>query len=217
MCLVDIDGQALKRGTTFQKVHDSPRVRQVESVDLTGLADRLLTWQNIKPTDPEVIECTRLAEVPPAALASRIGGPFDVVLSPCVLSQLLTPLRDTLGEEHRGFIPLLNAIRARHFRLMLDLLSPGGRGVFASDLFSSATVNDLARVPTEKLPDLMRQRVAAGRIFSGLDPASIAGVLTRDGMIAPRIRQYHLIRPWLWHLGLSKTYLVHAITFTSKA
>jgi hypothetical protein len=100
---------------------------------------------------------------------------------------------------------------------MLDLLAPGGRAVFACDLFSSATVKDLARAPREELPGLLRKRVAAGRHFSGLDPASIQAVLTRDRLIAPQVATVRHAAPWLWHLALSKTYLVYALTFNKTS
>jgi hypothetical protein len=141
------------------------------------------------------------------------GSPFDAVLSPCVLSQLLTPLRDTIGEAHPGFPPLFAAMRARHFRLMLDLLAPGGRGVFACDLFSSVVLPDLARATKDQLPNLMRKMIARERVFSGLDPTSIAAVLMRDPLLCPLTAKVQPVAPWLWHLGLSKTYLVYAVTF----
>src|SRR5262245_52552720 len=43
--LVDIDGDALARGTQFQKVDGSEKIRLHGSIDLTGLANRLGTWK----------------------------------------------------------------------------------------------------------------------------------------------------------------------------
>ncbi|HWE02194.1 MAG TPA: hypothetical protein VG326_07250 [Tepidisphaeraceae bacterium] len=211
--LVDIDGGALTRGARFQKVENSPRLRLAGSIDLTGLADRLGAWSKKFSDAEEVDACIHLAAQPTEKLAAELGGPFDVVLSPCVLSQLLTPLRDTIKEAHRGFSPLLAAMRARHLRSMTDLLRAGGRGVFACDLFSSKILPDLARVPADQLPALMAKMIAGRKFFSGLDPASVAGALKCDSSIAPLIGKIRTATPWLWHMGLSKTYLVYAVSF----
>jgi hypothetical protein len=222
--LVDIDGDALARAVKFQKVAESPKIKLRAPVDLTGLADRLGTWRKTPPADDDVKACTRLAadaEIKlPETEANAPGGPaepgarssskqFDVVLSPCVLSQLITPLRDSVGENHRGFMPLLAAIRTRHLRLMLDLLSPGGRAIFACDLLSSGTYPDLARVTKDRVADLMGTMLSRGKCFSGLNPAAMADTLRRDR----RAMDVRRAEPWVWHLGLSKSYLVYAITF----
>lgn len=230
--LVDIDATALEHAVEFQKVHDSPRVHLHGGVDLTGLAGRMSGWIKTPPSSDEVQQCTaaafpvRLTGQSPSGLAAEpkaisplaqsLSGPFDVVLSPCVLSQLITPARDSIGESHPGFDSLLAALRAAHVSLMLDLLAPKGKGVLACDLFSSATVDDLARVPKEQARDLMRKMLSAGKYFSGLDPGSIGHVLKADRAIAPRIESIEPAPPWVWHLGLSKSYLVYAILIRRK-
>lgn len=214
--LVDIDPVALARGAKFQKVNESEKLRLHASIDLTGLADRLGKWKKTLPTADEVQACLRLAATPPTKVLEELCGPFDVVLSPCVLSQMLMPLHDTIGGAHPGFAPMLAAMRATHFRLMLDLLSPGGRGVFACDLLSSVALPDLAQVPKEQLPGVMQKMLASGKCFSGLEPAAIISFLTRDPIVSPQVGQVQTARPWLWHLGLSKTYAVYTVTFHKK-
>ena len=211
--LVDIDGHALERGATFQRVHDLSAIRRLGSIDLTGLAGRLGPWAEKRPTADEVRACTKLAATPADATAAELGGPFDAVVSPCVLSQLLTPLRDFLGQADPGFEPLLSAMRARHFALMAALLRPGGRGIFACDLFSSAVQPNLSRIPKVDLPDLMRQMVRDEKYFSHLDPASIARALKTSRPASGQFANVQCVAPWLWHLGIAKTYLVYGMTF----
>jgi hypothetical protein len=210
--LVDIDPDALARAAKFQKVQASAKIQLRGGIDLTGLSDRLGAWAKNPPEHSEIQTALQLAAQSPAKLAAELNGPFDVVLSPCVLSQLLTPLRDTVGEAHKGFLPMLSAIRARHFRLMLELLAPSGRGVFACDLFSNATFTDLARISHDQLPSLMRTMLNDRKFYTGLDPASMTAVLTRDPAVSAT-DDIRLTHPWLWHLGLSKCYLVYGITF----
>lgn len=211
--LVDIDGAALVHAARRQRVEGSPRLRLHGGVDLTGVADVLGGWVKNTPAPQEVEACARRAAGPPGEWTAALGGPFDAVLSPCVLSQLLTPARDTIREEHPGFPALLAAIRRRHLCTMADLLAPGGVGVFATDLFSSSRLPDLAKVAKPQLPGLMRTFVSDGKYFGGLDPAAIAGVLKQDPAVAPRVTDLKAVPPWLWHLGLNKAYLVYAICF----
>lgn len=210
--LVDIDARALSRGAALQKVDAAANLHRHAPIDLTGIADAMSLWPVQQPDSLAVKQCLHRLGQPPTDLVAALGGAFDVVLSPCVLSQLLTPLRDHLGEEHPGFVPLLGAIRARHLRLMVDLLSPGGAGVLATDLLSSATLPELPHIAAEKLGDVLRQRVREGRVFSGLDPDAIVTVLRN----ARRVEAILVAPAWLWHLSLAKTYLVHAVTFGRK-
>ncbi|MDB5356924.1 MAG: hypothetical protein JWN24_3377 [Phycisphaerales bacterium] len=214
--LVDIDGDALEAAAKRQEVEGSSNVQLHGGVDLTGVADLLGTWAQRPPTVEAVETCTRRAAGPPAEWAAEFGGAFDAVLSPCVLSQLITPVRDSIGEAHPGFAALLAAIRSRHLLTMVDLLAPGGRGVFVTDLLSSARYADLAKVAKEQLPGLMRTFVGDGKYFGGLDPGAIAGVLKNEPGLANRVGDLKAAAPWLWHLGLNKAYLVYAICFRRR-
>ncbi|MDB5173443.1 MAG: hypothetical protein JWN51_2216 [Phycisphaerales bacterium] len=214
--LVDIDGDALQQAAKRQGLEGSAKVRLHEGVDLTGAADTLGGWARRPPTGEEVEACTCRAAGPPGEWAAALGGAFEAVLSPCVLSQLIAPVRDTIGEPHAGFNTLLAAIRGRHLRTMADLLLPGGCGVFATDLLSSARYADLAKVAKEQLPGLMRTFVGDGKYFGGLDPGAIAGVLKNEPGVAECVGELKAAAPWLWHLGLNKAYLVYAISFRRR-
>lgn len=214
--LVDIDGESLSRAAAFQQVESSPALRLAGGIDLTGLGERLGNWAKSPPNEKEVFACARLAAEAPETVTATIAGSFDTVVSPCVLSQLLTPVRDTIKESHPGFDPLLRALRRRHLRLMHALLAPGGRAVLASDLFSSAVLPELARVEKKELPDLMRKMIARGKFFSGLDPASVARAVQSDPVLNADLAGIETAPPWLWHLGLAKSYLVYALQFQKK-
>jgi hypothetical protein len=91
---------------------------------------------------------------------------------------------------------------------MRDSLAPAGRGVLVIDLVSSEKVPDLARIPEPELPSAMDRFVAAAKHFRGLDPTSIAKAADTLGLTT------RLTPPWLWHLGLRKSFLVYATTLT---
>ena len=60
----------------------------------------------------------------------------------------------------------------------------------------------------------MATMLAKKNFFQGLDPASIATVLKNDPFISSRVTHLQAAQPWLWHMSLSKTYLVYAMTFS---
>jgi SAM-dependent methyltransferase len=205
--LIDIDPAALARGIHRQDVAGLNRLHCHAPIDLTGLAPTFDRWLGVEPAASEIgaaIEAAKTA--PPPA----VPGPFDVVLSSCVLSQLLGPARDRL-QVNRHLLPSLGrAIISRHLRMMLQLLSPGGCAVFISDLVSSDTEPALARVPDDSLPELMRSLVQRRRTFAGLDPRAISIVLDELGV------DRKWCAPWLWHLSPRRTYLVYAVLMRRK-
>jgi hypothetical protein len=121
--LVDIDAAALEAAARRQGVAGSPRVRLHGGVDLTGIADVFPLWEQNPPTGPEVAGAARRAL---ERVMPQVGGPFDVVLSPCLLSQLVGYAGDVLGRAHPRRRELLLALRTRHLRTIVDLLAPGG-------------------------------------------------------------------------------------------
>jgi hypothetical protein len=199
--LVDIDAAALSRAIRRQNVAEPQQVHCHAPIDLTGLAATFDRWLGVQPSPTDITAAIKTAELaqPPA-----VPGPFDAVLSSCVLSQLLGPPRDRLGVNHHLLPRLRRAIISRHFRTILQMLSPGGCAVFISDVVSSDTEPALAQVPDDALPELMRSLVRRRRTFRGLDPEAISVVL--DELDADR----RWFAPWLWHLSPRRTYLVYA-------
>src|SRR4051812_20789823 len=109
--LVDIDPAALERAVARQGGAGLARIRRHAPVDLTGIAALTATWQGQAVRDEEVAAAVEAVGRPPQSIA---GGDFDVVLSPCVLSQLLVAVRDRVGKEHAGWPRLKRAITERH-------------------------------------------------------------------------------------------------------
>ena len=204
--LVDIDPRAMNTAARRQGVAESQGLCLHAPVDLTGIADLVTAWKTRQPT---------LADVRQAIESSgRHPQPFDfsadVVLSCCVLSQLVGYATDSLGgDRHPGFRDLVQAIRARHLRLMSDSLAPGGTGLLVCDLVSSDSRDDLPRVPEHDLPGLMKKLARDGNFFSGLFPDAMLAACREQ----PSLTDVRLLSPWLWRLGPRRTFLVYAIRF----
>jgi len=73
-------------------------------------------------------------------------------------------------------------------------------------------------VPPDRLDDLMRTFVADGKHYTGVDPASIVGA---RGAAMRNFRGNWSLRdsrrPWHWHLGLRKSFLVYGAMFRKHA
>ena len=142
-----------------------------------------------------------------------LGGPFDVVLSPCLLSQLTGYASDVLGKDHPHRRELLAALRTRHLRTLADLLAPGGLGVLVCDVASSDSVPALGAERKPDLDDLLDRLSYTGRHFDGLAPDAIVAAFGADPLVANLVGNVQRVRPWLWRLGPARTFLVHAICF----
>ena len=191
-----------------QGVAGAAGVRLHGDVDLTGIADTFPLWEKHPPGAAEVeAAARRCVEAPPPAL----GGPFDVVLSPCLLSQLCGYATDVLGRSHPRRRKLLLALRTRHLRTLVDLLAPGGSGVVVCDVASSTGHPELHDIRRDKLPDFLDRLAYTDRTFDGLSPAAMTEALRADPMIAALLAPVRQIPPWLWHLGPRRTFLVYAL------
>jgi hypothetical protein len=203
--LVDIDPAALERAVARQGVKDAAGLCLHAPFDLTGIADRTAKWVGRTASDEEIATAVEAAGAPEEPIA---GGGFDVVLSPCVLSQLLVATRDRVGKEHARWPRLKQAITARHLSALVRATRPGGRGVMIVDMTSTRIVPGLDRASDGEVTDLMRVCVRDRRCFHGLEPAELQGVFRkRTGAV-----EFSVSTPWVWHLGFGKAFLCYGMT-----
>jgi hypothetical protein len=208
--LVDIDRSALERAVQRQGVQ-SGRLTLHAPIDLTGIADQTASWTGRTVSEAEVDRAAQTAAT--TDLPTIPGAPFDLVLSPCVLSQLLCSVRDLLGKSHAGWPRLKAALRARHLRTMTALLKASGRAVLVVDLASTKRIPGLERAKEHDLPAIMEMSVETGKCFRGLEPRELTANLHRAGASSP----VELSALWLWHLGLAKAFLCYALTARRRA
>ena len=209
--LVDLDPAAVAQAVQRQGVEGSPQIRLHAPVDLTGIADALGSWRGRPPAAGAIDTVIRQAADAPHP---AFGGPFDVVLSPCILSQIVGYARDALGRSHARCVDLRLAVRQRHLRLIVDLLAPGGSGLIVSDLATAGSGHALAGPSagsSHALDSVVKKLINRRDAFAGLDPDAVQAGLRHDPRIGPLVGDVRFIRPWLWTLGLEKAFLVYAI------
>jgi hypothetical protein len=209
--LVDLDASAVAGAVRRQGMESCSKFCLHAPVDLTGIAAALSSWAGRAPTRGEIDQAIRLAcDAPPPPL----GGPFDVVLSPCLLSQIVGYARDTLGRSHARCSELRLAVRQRHLRLIVDLLTPGGSGLIVSDMATAGSAQALAGNAAGSSPALMgvmKKLINRREAFAGLDPEALSAGLRNDPRVGPLVGDIQFINPWLWTLGPEKAFLVYAL------
>ncbi len=200
--LVDLDGPALARAVARQPDSVRPRLHRHGGVDLSGLpARRLGRWKRVVPTAAEIEAAANAAL---DAILTKLGGPFDVVASTCVLTQMSFALREALGERHPALQAARFALMRTHLSTLVGLTAPGGVALFASDIVSSTTYPLAEPPPGRTMTDVLRDVVASGAGYFAANPELLAGLLAEVG--APE-----LLDPWLWTGPLERTYLVYAL------
>ncbi|MCU0982118.1 MAG: hypothetical protein MUF25_23435 [Pirellulaceae bacterium] len=207
--LVDLDGEALSAGVAAQDLAADARLHLHAGVDVTGVSSRLSDWTCDRPPCAADVDAVLAAAAAEADLP--LDGPFDVVASVCLLSQLLEAVKLALGETHSRYLPLVQAVRGRHLRQAVQLCRPGGRLVIVTDFVSSDTCGDLATVAEAQLPALAEQLVLAQNFFTGLNPFLLRQLFASDPWLAARVAQPQLSKPWRWHFP-ARVYAVCALT-----
>jgi hypothetical protein len=206
--LVDIDGEALKRGVSQQGMVDQRQLVLYPGVDLTGLTGWLSGWKPDSPPDASAVD--EIIAGLPTAPAFRFDSPVDVVISVCLLSQIVESIGLSIGQQHPRFLPLLDAVRIQHLRMMAGCLRPGGRFLLVTDFVSSGTCPELAQTTEEQLPDLAKQLIVDRNFFTGLNPFVLQSLLSSDPCLSADLEHIHLFRPWLWSFP-TRVYAVAAI------
>jgi hypothetical protein len=212
--LVDLDADALVRGVERQGVTGRPGLVLHGALDVTGMLEAMTRWS--PHAEVSGAELTALMEWPTHRVALVLPGPFDVVASTCLLSQLIANVHDTLGEAHPQLGRAIQAIRLGHLRLLASLARPGGRVVLITDLASSNWVPELKDLTGQVAPSSIRRIARDHGLIRGVDPAELIHLVRQDCQLSRRSAETRLVGPWTWRLHV-RTYLVCAIEvrFTS--
>jgi len=208
--LVDIDTAALREAASRQNVAVRSRLHLHAPVDLAGHGKKLAKWRRTPPTMRQ-IEASAAAAL--ESVLARLPGPFDVVASACVLTQMSFALTDELGEGHPALGPSRLALVAAHLGTMVGLTAAGGASLFACDLVSSSFY-PLADLPPERsLFEVMDRILESGNFYHVANPGLIRSILSGDPILAERVGEPELLDPWLWNGPLGRTYFVYALRF----
>lgn len=210
--LVDIDAAAVARAR--ERVPEGPagqgRLVAHAPVDLSGILDRLEAWVR-KP--PELAALG--AEVPAAVarVAARLPGPFDVVVSCCLLTQLQLVLLRVVGDANPRFPELRGMVNAIHVRVLAALLGRGAdaRALLVTDMTSSDTYPLDELDPDADLRAVMDHLVHVGNLVHAAHPGLLSAEIRRDPALKAELSVRHPVGPWLWRNGPARTYLVYAL------
>ena len=205
--LVDIDASALGRAVARQRPAVRSRLRPHARVDLSGMTKRLTEWKRRPPTPAQL---DALGASTSQALIARLPGPFDVVVSACVLTQMSFAAMNVLGEGHRMLWPIRLSLLGTHLHALVGLTVAGGASLFVSDLTSSSLFPLKELDTSRSLHDVMNQIVASGACYHVAKPALVTSILESDGF-RERVWDPDLLDPWLWWGRLDRTYFVYAL------
>ncbi len=203
--LVDIDSSAVAAAVSRHAGATRAKLRPHAPVDLALLsAKRAAKWQR-KP--PAASELDAAAAGALQDVRRRLPGPFDVVVSACMITQLGFALTEALGQSHPLLGPLRLTTARLHLQTLLELTTPGGKSLFVSDLASS-THYPLDGMPPETDLAPVMQDVLTKRVFYHLAHPDMVRDLCAE--LDPEAQQRQL-PPWLWTGPLERTYLVYGL------
>jgi hypothetical protein len=211
--LVDIDAAAVARAR--ERVPEGPRSRLLAHapLDLSGMFQDIERWGRMQVTPQELMAA-------PAAGAKRIAaalpGPFDVVASTCLLTQLQLSLLQLLGDRHQLFVALREFLTLTHLRTLAALTKPGGRALLVTDLCEANVFPPGRPRDDADLAPLMAELVAKGHVIHSSHPELIRVTLGDDPVLKRSFDDAALSVPWLWQNGPSRRFLVYALTLPRK-
>lgn len=205
--LADIDRAALERA----RAGETEAVRQrlsLHELDLSGLHPELEAWRDLRVT-PETMMASPAAAS--KRIASSLPGPFDVVASVCLLSQLQLALRGVLTERHQLFEAARQIQNLVHLRSLVRLLAPGARALLVSDLTSDLTY-PFHELPADADPSaLMSELLRMGNVIYSVNPELLAWAAREDPYLARHAELTPWQDAWFWRNGPVRTFLVYAL------
>jgi len=205
--LVDIDAEALTRAFARQDQATKDRLVLHGSLDLSGFLDRIDRWSRFQVSPNELMDH---GEATARQLRERLAGPFDVVLSACMLSQMQLSVLQVLGEQHRLFEAVRWTLNLTHFRTLAALTRPAGVGLFATDVCSSLLYPLDRLAPDIDWVTLVGELSLAQRTFDFADPKRLAELLRDDPVLSAAFPRFDVSQAWLWSNGPETQFLVYA-------
>ena len=94
--LVDIDADAIQTARARARPETAAHLQLHAPCDLSGVFDRMDGWAQ---SPPDTAELRPLADAAVARVVAGLPGPFDLVVSCCLLTQLQLVLFQVVGEH----------------------------------------------------------------------------------------------------------------------
>jgi hypothetical protein len=209
--LVDLDGEAMERARDRQPASVRDAIVLHGGIDLSGLLARLDEWGDAFPDDQTLHQTVfRSAH----AVVDALGGPFDVTLSTCVMSQLMLPFQNAWTASGETWSKLSAATAAVHVGTLAHATAPRGAICLVFDVLSSDNAPALTALrdrPSEEIQAAVDAGTRTGTMLLEQDPRNLLAQIRNSGIAAPEPGP-SLTGPWLWDTSAALQ-LVYALSF----
>ena len=207
--LCDLDSAALNRAVKQLSGAARNKLHLHAPVDVSGVLTQLPTWAEALPT---VDALRALPEAVEASLSQQLPGPFEVVVSEGLLSQIAFTCALQLGGGP-AVMRVLPFVLLAHLRILLALTRPGGNCVLITDTASTEGVPEVSLSSDSARVALLQALDAQGKLFTGTSPTLLRRALGEKGL-AERVKTVHLSSPWTWQLLKARTSLTYGLQLT---
>jgi hypothetical protein len=210
LALIDLDLQAMQAGVARQFSASIPTNVELIEWDATGAVENFDALQACEDqTARNAVLSALLAKLAYPAVFPR--KTYDVVLSACLLSQLIGMAKSSLGEAHSEFVTLVQAVRRQHLQTMYELTNPGGLAIILLDFVSSLTAPAIESAHERNLSQLAQSLIAQRNFFTGLNPVVVKKSWVELLNFSAEKSNVQLSDCWKWNLG-PRVYLVTALS-----
>jgi len=206
--LVDLDATALQRASQHISGEAASRLVRHAPVDVSGVLDRLERWARLELTPEELVGH---AESTARTLQSLLPGPFEVVASTCLLTQIQRAPVAILGDKHRLFQAIRHTLSVTHLRVLHALLGAGGKALLVSDISADSITKLPDAVPGQSLVPLIAALVQKGSVFQVAQPELLRAMARDDPALSVGATLSPPFDAWLWENGPGNRFLVYAM------
>lgn len=208
--LVDVDLESLQFAQMRLPESLAERITLHGGIDVAGLLSQSPAGDESREreTDESLIAAL---QAPPRL---NLPGPFDVVASTGLLTQLFDEAARRWGPSDPPFLDAITAIRRAHLRLLVDLVVPGGVALLVVEIVSSDTFPELRSLPEEALASAVGAQINQRNFFTGANPAAIKAQLESEDFQA-EVARIEVTLPWVWQF-VERDYAVYAVVITRR-
>lgn len=224
--LIDLDLESLERASQRADLSDSDRakLRMVGNCDSTGLLPQLASLAEGAGDGANDPTTNFIADAVKARPRILSGGETeilktDVVVSACMLSQLIDSVFKLLGDDFERVNDVVLAVRDNHLSMLLDAVDAGSVVALVTDFVSSDTLPALKNdMSSQEFLDLVVEALNTKNFFTGTNPAALQQRLAalhddRQGFAggAEKIKVV-TTQPWRWKFG-KRSFAAIALVF----
>lgn len=212
--LVDLDEEAVAEARGRQPPETQTKITLHAPLDLSGFLGSFERFRRMDVTPEELL---RHPAVVARKLAGELEGPFDVVVSGCVLTQMQLSLLTEVGDRHRLFEALRQTLNLTHLRTLAALIGTTGRALLLSDVTSNAMYTPLNQSdPSQSGLSLLKEALASKQVIYATHPELLRWAAREDPVLSRDTELSEPLEAWLWHDGPKQTFLVYALEMKGR-